>query len=98
MRNARKTRSANITNDGSNRPVLVASTSTVKSGQGTLRDIVKDALLKILNDDSANAAAKASASRTLLEYFADDNANDRTRRRGVDMTASELDAAIALLE
>ena len=97
MRNARKTRSANITNDGSNRPVLVASTSTVKSGQGTLRDIVKDALLKILNDESANAAAKASASRTLLEYF-DDRDSARATRRGVDMTASELDAAIALLE
>ena len=48
-------------------------------------------------DESANAAAKASASRTLLEYF-DDRDSARATRRGVDMTASELDAAIALLE
>jgi len=78
------------------RTIEIVATPAIGSSdkaQATLRDIVKDALLKILNDDTANAAAKASASRTLLEHF-DDRDSARATRRGVDMTASELDAAI----
>jgi len=88
----KRIRSIDITKDGSNAPAPAPAI-----GQTSLRETVKQALLKILNDESANAAAKASASRTLLEYF-DDRDSARATRRGVDMTASELDAAIALLE
>jgi hypothetical protein len=48
----------------------------------------------VLKDQEASAAAKASAGRTLLQYF-DNETNDLARRRGADMTAAELDNAIA---
>jgi hypothetical protein len=66
----------------------------IEGSQGPLRGIVRDALLAILKDDSASAAAKASAGRTLMQFFADDSQTLSTRR-GADMTAAELDAAIA---
>jgi len=66
----------------------------LKGSQGTLRDIVRDALLNVLSDQGASAAAKASAGRTLMQFFADENQSLSTRR-GADMTAAELDAAIA---
>jgi len=52
-------------------------------------------LLGILSDSSASAAAKASAGRTLMQYFADESAT--AKRRGADMTAAELDQAISQL-
>lgn len=70
----------------------------IKSFQGTLRDVVKEALLRVLSDDGASAAAKASAGRTLLEYFDNEDSSTRATRRGADMTAAELDSAIADLE
>lgn len=60
----------------------------------TLRSEVKQALLNVLRDPSASAAAKASAGRTILEYFSDSESS-ADRRRGAEMTAAELDAAIA---
>jgi len=58
---------------------------------------VKQALLRVLRDDSASAAAKASAGRTLLEYFSDESAS-ASKRRGAELTAAELDAEISKLE
>jgi hypothetical protein len=63
-------------------------------GKNTLREEVKQALLNVLRSSDASAASKASAGRTLLEYFADDKAATNNKR-GVELTASELDAAIA---
>jgi len=60
----------------------------------SLRAEVKESLLSILRDPAASAAAKASAGRTILEYFSDGESNV-DRRRGAEMTAAELDAAIA---
>jgi len=63
-----------------------------QSCQGTLKSVVRNALLQILKDSEASAAAKASAGRTLLQYFSEESA---TQRRGADMTAAELERAIA---
>jgi hypothetical protein len=63
----------------------------------SLRSEVKQALLMVLRDPAASAAAKASAGRTLLEYFESDNSS-ATKRRGAEMSAAELDAAIAELD
>jgi hypothetical protein len=68
-----------------------------KRAQTTLRDIVREALLGILADPEASAAAKASAGRTLMQYFSEDNQGLKGKR-GADMSAAELDAAIAELE
>ena len=65
--------------------------------QASLKAVVREALLNVLNDPEASAAAKASAGRTLLQYFTDESAASG-RRRGADMTAAELDAAISLAE
>jgi hypothetical protein len=62
----------------------------------TLRDEVRESLLSILRDQDASAAAKASAGRTILEYFASDETS-LAKSRGADMSAAELDAAIAKL-
>jgi len=64
--------------------------------KATLRDTVKESLLTILEDPDASAAAKASAGRTLLEYFSEESATQR--RRGADMSAAELDEAIAAID
>jgi len=65
--------------------------------KGTLRDEVREALRSVLHDRAASAAAKASAGRTLMEYF-DDAADAAGRgRRGADLTADELDQEIARL-
>jgi len=63
----------------------------------TLREEVKESLRSVLRDPLASAAAKASAGRTLLEYF-DDTETHTNTRRGADMTAAEIDHAIALFE
>ena len=61
----------------------------------SLRHEVRESLLAILRDPGASAAAKASAGRTLLEYFDDSESSSTTARRGADMSAAELDQAIA---
>jgi hypothetical protein len=63
----------------------------------SLRNEVKQALLNVLRDSSASAASKASAGRTLLEYFSDDKSATKSKR-GIEMSAADLDAAIAELE
>ena len=66
-----------------------------RQGQSnTLRGEVKQALLSVLRNETASAAAKASAGRTLLEYFNDDESSS-SKRRGADMSAADIDAAIA---
>lgn len=73
----------------------LVNTTQGGSSEPTLKAFVRHALVAILEDPGASAAAKASAGRTLLEYFTDEA---ETRRRGVDMTAGELNEAIAALE
>jgi hypothetical protein len=68
-----------------------------QSDQASLRQEVKEALRSVLHDAGASAAAKASAGRTLLEYFDDSESAHSHARRGADMSAAELDAAIARL-
>jgi len=63
----------------------------------SLRHEVRESLLSILRDPGASAAAKASAGRTLLEYFDDSETTHASARRGADMSAAELDQAIAEL-
>ena len=62
--------------------------------QATLKGIVRKALLAILDDSDASAAAKASACRTLMQFFREDN-QTLSGRRGADMTVAELDSMIA---
>jgi hypothetical protein len=73
---------------------VVDSSEPVQNTNVSLRNEVKESLLSILRDPDASAAAKASAGRTLLEYF-DDSETTSSTRRGADMNAAELDAAIA---
>jgi len=68
------------------------------SAKDSLRNEVKQALLNVLRSSDASAASKASAGRTLLEYFSEAESVGADRRRGADLTASELDDAIAKLE
>ena len=75
---------------------VVDSSESVQNTNVSLRNEVKESLLSILRDQDASAAAKASAGRTLLEYF-DDSETLPHARRGADMNAAELDAAIAEL-
>jgi hypothetical protein len=65
----------------------------------TLRETVKQALLAILMDENANAAAKASAGRTLLEYFGeqDQGLSGSGGKHGAELSISELDREIARL-
>jgi hypothetical protein len=63
----------------------------------TLKQEVKQALLNVLRSSDASAASKASAGRTLLEYYADDKSATKSKR-GIEMSAADLDAAIAELE
>jgi hypothetical protein len=71
---------------------------TVQNTNASLRDEVKQALRAVLRDKDASAAAKASAGRTLLEYFSDSESAHLNARRGADMSAAELDAMIARLD
>ena len=64
--------------------------------RNSLREEVKESLLSVLRSSDASAASKASAGRTLLEYYADDKS--APNKRGVELSAAELDAAIAELE
>jgi hypothetical protein len=76
---------------------MVEHSNEQAAPQATLRNEVKESLLGILRDPDASAAAKASAGRTLLEYFDDSETTHASARRGADMSAAELDAAIAEL-
>ena len=78
-------------------PALTVVDSKQGTEPATLRNEVKESLLSILRDQDASAAAKASAGRTLLEYFDDSETTYASARRGADMSAAELDAAIAEL-
>ena len=63
--------------------------------KGTLRETVKQALLDVLQDKAAPAAAKASAGRTLLEYFDDsESAHSNDGRCSAELSLEELDAEI----
>ena len=75
-------------------PIINSEAPRPVESEAPLRVIVREALLNVLKDPEASAAAKASAGRTLLQYF---NEQDQglSGRRGADMTAAELDAAIA---
>lgn len=63
----------------------------------SLRDEVKEALRAVLRDVGASAAAKASAGRTLLEFYDDAENSPGRGRRSSEMTVEELDAEIARL-
>lgn len=81
------------------RPRLIETTkddSKAPAPPQTLRAIVREALLAVLSDPQGSAAAKASAGRTLLEHFSEENQGFNVR--GADMTAAELDSAIARLK
>ena len=82
------------------KPELIAVDlgETVQNTNASLRDEVKQALRELLRSPDASAAAKASAGRTLLEYFDDSESAHAHTRRGADMSAAELDHAIALFE
>ncbi|UQD96077.1 hypothetical protein [Bradyrhizobium japonicum] len=64
--------------------------------KGSLRIEVREALRAVLSSPTASAAAKASAARTLMEYF-DDEPDAGGGRRASEMSADELDAEIARL-
>jgi len=55
-------------------------------------------MLAILTDKSAPAAAKASAGRTLLEYFSEHDSHGISGKRSAEMTLDELNAEIASIE
>jgi hypothetical protein len=65
----------------------------------SLKTEVKDALLGVLRDDKAPAMAKASAGRTLIDIFREDEAsNDAEGRKPVvEMSEADIDAEIARL-
>ena len=60
----------------------------------SLRSEVKQALLESLRSKDTPQAAKVSAARALLEHFVDDDSTISEQRRGAELTAAELDAAI----
>lgn len=61
----------------------------------SLREEVKQALRNVMNDPEASAAAKASAGRTLLEFFLEDpNAGTGDGRSAREMTPTEIDEEI----
>jgi hypothetical protein len=69
----------------------------MRAGQKkALRDEVREALLGILRDTKAPASARASAGRTLADYFADDDSG--THKRAQEMTAEEIDAELATIQ
>lgn len=68
-----------------------------QSPVGTLREEVREALRRVLSDPGASAAAKASAGRTLMEFFDDGETAAGKGRGGLEMTAEELDAEISRL-
>jgi hypothetical protein len=63
--------------------------------KASLRDEVREALRAVLASPTASAAAKASAARTLMEFFSEEEQG--TGRRASEMTADELDEEIKRL-
>lgn len=61
-----------------------------------LRDEVREALLTILREESASAAAKASAARTLMEYFSEQK--PLGGQSADTLSEEELDREIARLK
>jgi hypothetical protein len=60
-----------------------------------LKATVGEALLSIVTDNDAPAAARASAGRTLLEYFSDNEHAHGSNKRSAEMSLAELDEEIA---
>jgi hypothetical protein len=70
----------------------------MRAGQKiALRDEVRDALLAILRDASSAATARASAARTLCEYFGEE-AGSGEHKRAEEMTVDEIDREIASIQ
>lgn len=63
----------------------------------TLRDEVMEALRGVLHDQAASAAAKASAGRTLMEFFEGGSIDSGKGRHATELTPGELDEEIARL-
>jgi len=61
----------------------------------TLRDEVREALLNVMRDDGSPAGARASAARTLLEFYSDHNPIEE--RPAEELSESELEAEISRL-
>ena len=83
--------------DKSKQPLTNALGENGCLGNKPLRDVVKEALLSLLTDPLAPAAAKASAGRTLLDYFDGDHehAHGNSGKRTSELTLAELDAELA---
>jgi hypothetical protein len=64
--------------------------------QPTLRDEVREALIEIIRDPEASPNAKASAARTLMEFFGDDEKGAQGLTSA--LTEEQLDAEIARLQ
>ena len=60
----------------------------------TLADVIREELLTILKDHKAPASARASAGRTLAEFYGDSSRADGTKAPAA-MTIEELDSEIA---
>ena len=67
------------------------------ASQTSLEDEVRQALRSVLHDVSASAAAKASAGRTLLEWFGGGKGESGRGRRATELTMDELNDEIARL-
>ena len=83
------------------KPTAQESGQQAPSGEKSnlpLREIVREALLSILADKQAPAAAKASASRTILEYFTNSESHGVSGKRSAEMSLDELNAEIAAIE
>lgn len=81
----------------SSKPSDAAAAKGSKVERVSLREVVREALMAIITDKSASAAAKASAGRTLLEHFGDEDGGAGGGRRSTELSAGELDAEIARL-
>ena len=60
----------------------------------TLSDLIREELLTILKDRQAPASARASAGRTLAEFYGSDARADGSKAASA-MSLDELDAEIA---
>jgi hypothetical protein len=60
----------------------------------TLADVIREELLTILKDSKAPASARASAGRTLAEFYGSDSRADGSKAASA-MSIEELDSEIA---
>jgi hypothetical protein len=72
-----------------------SSSGTEPADKTSLREEVREAMRAILRDPGASAAAKASAGRTLMEFFEGPENGPGRGRRSTEMTVEELDQEIA---